>query len=156
MVTPDALARTRQIGGKEWTITLLPATKGLDVGRRLLRLVGPSIGQALGGAGRPGSLLDVDSAALGNAVSDLALRIGEPEAAALVKELVTTGVFCDGKEVRADLFDLLFAGDYETLLRVAAFVVEVNFRVPLGRWLDAARALAARSSPKPIPEQPTS
>jgi len=146
---------TREIGGKVWSIALLPATRGLDVGRRLIKIAGPALGKAVsGGKG----ILDAEIAGegVGAALGELALRLGEPEAAALVKELVTTGVTCDGKEVNAATFDLIFAGDYGTLLAVASFVVEANFRLPLASWLDAARASVARPKRSATPAQPTS
>lgn len=155
-MTPGLEAHKRTIGGKEWTVVLLPATKGLDVGRRLLKLIGPAVGSAVGGLGGA-KLLDaqVDATTLGGAFSALADKLGDPDAATLIKELATTGVHCDGKEVTPPVFDLIFQGEYETLLRVAAFVVEVNFRLPLASWLDAARASVARKATR-TPVQPTS
>jgi hypothetical protein len=146
---------TKEIGGKQWTVVLLPATKGLDVGRRLVKLLGPAIGKAVSG-GRGILDAEISGEGIGAALGELAERLGEPEAAALVKELVTTGVICDGKEVTPVAFELLFRGDYQTLLAVAAFVVEANFAIPLGSWLDTARASVKRPKPSATPATPTS
>lgn len=144
----------REIGGRVWTVTLLPTGRGMDVGRRLIRLGGPAMGSLIGAVG-PGGLLDADGDKLGTALGKLAEKFGEQEATDLVKELVTTGVFCDGKEVTTAAFETVFQGDYGTLIMVAAFVVEVNFKIPLTAWLTAVRARAAdRKKSAELPRKP--
>lgn len=139
----------KEIGGRQWTLALLPAGVGLKVGSRLVRLLGPAIGEAatkLGGNMQ--QVLDTDVAALGEVLTTLAERLGDPEAADLVKLLVTSGVFCDGKEVNDKNFDLLFRGDYLTLLLVAAWVVQENFRLPFFSLLDG---IVAQQGATPTP-----
>lgn len=144
---------SREIGGKLWTITLLPATKGLDVGRRLVKILGPAIGQAAGLAGE-GGIMDADVSRLSGVLGSLAEHLGEPDTAALVKELATVNVQCDGEPVTVQNFDIVFAGDYGTLMALVAFVVETNFAGPLGFLRDAARkreeaARLKNAQPKP-------
>lgn len=128
---------TRVIGGREWTITLLLATRGVEVGRRLIKLFAPAVIKALGAAAGSGKLLDLDVGQLAGSVEDLADRLGDPDAAALVRELVTVNVSCNGTPVTDKTFDVVFAGDYMTMLEVAWFVVEVNFKRPFLSWLAA-------------------
>jgi len=154
MSTPAILTgHDREIGGKLWTVTLLPATRGLDVGRRLVRIIGPAIGQAIGAVGA-GGIMEADASLLAGAAGSLAEHLGEPDAAALVKELVTANVQCDGVPVTAASFDVLFAGDYGTLIGVAVFVVEVNYKIPLLSWLAAANTRSAERAKSAQPKPP--
>ncbi len=147
-------AHTKTIDGQEWTVTTLPAGVGMEIGSKLIRLLGPALGKAVSAAASPGqSLLDSESLpAIGEALTALSLSLGDPEAVALVKRLVTTGVHCGTTEVTLKTFDIHFAGDYLTMLKVAAFAIEANFGLPFGSWASAAqdgvvRMLASRPRP---------
>lgn len=146
----------RVIDGEAWKVTLLPTTKGLDIGRRLLKLVGPAFGTAVGAVG-PEGILDADVGKLGAALGSLSEKLGEPDAAALVKELVTTGVFLNDAPLTVGSFEVVFQGKYATLLQVAMFVIEVNYKIPLASWLTAVRARAAvpkmSTAPTPVPAE---
>lgn len=150
-------AQERTIGGRLWTVSLLPATKGLDVYRRLVKLLGPALAAALGSL-HAASVLDgeIDMGRLGSAFGTLAERLGDPDAASLVKELVTSNLHCDGVEVTPKTFDLLFQGDYTTLFQVAAFVIEANFALPFASWAAAIQERATRPKKPPTPEPLTS
>ncbi len=157
----------KEIGGKQWQILLLPPTRGLELGRRLLALLGPVVGKAVGavagaqggakGAAAPaGSMLDadIDPGLLGDTVSALAAALASPDAPALIKELVTTGVHCDGKEVNGATFDLLFQGEYQTLMLVTAWIIEANFKIPFGSLAAVARRQFDRQTADPSPPAP--
>lgn len=140
----------REIGGKLWTIGLLPTGKGVNIGRRLMKIAGPALTKAFSG----GADVDV-TVAMVTGLGALIESLGEAETESLVKELVTTGVFCDSKPVTAASYELLFQGDYQTLLGVIAFVIEANYSVPLLSWVAAARNTATlpRKPPASTPAQ---
>lgn len=137
------------IDGREWSLALLPASAGLKLGSRLVKLLGPAVAEAVKSqSGSAADLLNTDTNKLGGVFETLSQRLGEPEAADLVKELVTSGVLCDGKEVNAATFDLLFQGEYLLLLKVAAWVVEANYKLPFSSLLASRAAAAAATKPK--------
>ncbi|MFH0902144.1 MAG: hypothetical protein V2A73_16050 [Pseudomonadota bacterium] len=147
--------RERDIDGHHWSVTMLPASRGMEIARKLLRLAGPALGKAMtaiGGSSASsggGSLLDAELPVLGDAVAALAAGLGEPESTALIKELATTGVFCDGVEVKPVQFEVLFAGQYATLIKLVGFVLETNFSLPFDSWANAAKGLAVRVAQSP-------
>ncbi len=126
---------SRVIGGREWTVTLLLATRGIEIGRRLVKLFAPAFIKAIGAVGASDKLLDTNIGALVGSFGDLAEHLGDPDAAAIVKELVTTNVSCNGTPVTATTFEIVFAGDYMTMLEVAWFAIEVNYKRPFLSWL---------------------
>lgn len=151
-------ARDKVIDDKLWTVTMLPAGVGMEVGSKILALVGPALGKAVSSTGG-GSILDSESLpGIGDAIGELSRSLGNPEAVALVRRLVTTGVHCDSVEVTSKNFDLLFAGSYLTLLKVAAFAIEVNFGIPFDSLAGVVRrsvAGAVRMSRPPASSEPT-
>lgn len=110
-------SQERSIGGATWTVTQFPATEGLALLTRLLKLVGPAMGAVARGEG---SALEV-----GTFVAALVGQLDENETVALVKRLLKD-TRKDGREV-LPTFDLEFMGNYFTLLSVLGFVLEVNY-----------------------------
>lgn len=133
--------REKLISGKLWKVTQLPASIGMEIGSALVRLIGPALGKAAGGLAKSdkSSWLDAESLPiLGDAIAELARSLGDPEAVTVIKRLVTTGVHCGDQEVNSKTFELIFAGDYKTMLQVAAFAIEVNFGLPFSSWARGA------------------
>jgi hypothetical protein len=124
----------RTIDGKDWTVTCFPVSEGLKLLVRLGKLIGGPLGKAVSGMTGE-SLLEgeLDMAALGDAVTELATKMDEDDVLSLVKRLFAcTMVVRDGKrhEIQ-NVFDTEFVGCYTTMFKVLGFVIEVNYSVPL-------------------------
>lgn len=133
---------TRQIGGHEWTVTTMGADKGLEVAAELASTVVPVIGRAVGA-------LEQELAAIGDAASELATRLHEKGVRDLIRTLCTERVLCDGKPVTLGKgtptsFDYIFAGDYQSMIQVALFSIEVNFQLPFESLLSKAKEIIAQ------------
>ena len=110
-------SQDRAIGEGVWTVTQFPATEGLAILTRLLKLVGPAMGAlARGEAGQ---------VEVGTFLAALIERLDEADTVALVKRLLKD-TRKDGREV-LPVFDIEFMGNYHTLLSVLGFVLEVNY-----------------------------
>lgn len=145
---------TKEIGGRDWTVQAFPATTGLDVLARLLNLVGKSVGRTLGSF--DGDLTKIDATVIGEALGELAERLSDGKVVELIKKLVSqvrvSEVDGDGNRTGKDLpvagqFDVLFMQDYVTLFQVCAFVLEVNYRLPLAGWLTRVGTAASAQAP---------
>ncbi len=110
-------SQDRVIAGATWTVTQFPATEGLAILTRLLKLVGPAMGAVARGEG---SALEV-----GTFVAALVGQLDENETIILVKRLLKD-TRKDGREI-LPIFDVEFMGNYYTLLSVLGFVLEVNY-----------------------------
>ena len=145
---------TQEIDGRDWTVQAFPATKGLDVLARLLNLVGKSVGRTLGSF--DGDLTKIDAKVVGEAFGELAERLSDGKVVELIKALVSqvrvSEVDGDGNRTGKDLpvagqFDVLFMQDYATLFKVCAFVLEVNYKLPLAGWLTRVGTATSDQAP---------
>lgn len=130
----------REIDGTLWTVNQFSASEGLRLMTRLIKLCGSPIAKAMQALPTDKSILDADVnlSLLAEAIDELTGRLDESEMLALIKRLVSC-TQADGKDVDGR-FDLVFQGRYRTLFSVLLFVLEVNYDVPLGDWLNAASA----------------
>lgn len=140
----------QEIDGHVWAVTTLPASVGMEVAGTLLRLVAPALEKAMGSVGGKTAegLLDVELPELGAALASLLSGLGNPDDLAAVRKMLVGGktpmgadyvpLRCDGKPVTGASFEMIFAGEYLTLLKVAKFAVEVNFKIPFASLLSAA------------------
>lgn len=122
-------AETRTIDEIEVTVQQLPARRAERIFHRLMTAVGPAIAAAASGLGQGGSALEAD-VDLGAAARTLFDRLTWAETEAIQKELLETAqVTIDGKTgLLMPLVDELLAGKVGTLLKIAAFAIEVNFK----------------------------
>lgn len=121
-----------------YSVTQLPAFRGLKMLARLTRTVGPALAK-LADAEQGG---EIGVAALGDAVGALCEKLNDAEIEGITRELLA-GATVDEQPLLSQ-FDMHFAGKPELALQVLAFAVEVNF----GGFFDAARnALASRKTP---------
>lgn len=131
----------KTIGSNEYSVTPLPTTQAIRLKSRLLKLVGPTISQAMSAVDiKEGeSILDanVDGSALGSAVESLFTRLDEDTVLNLVKELIrpVQVVTADaaGEKVVLDFnkdtyFDTFFSGRLDEMYKVVFFVLEVNYK----------------------------
>jgi hypothetical protein len=125
-------SETKTIGSTEYEVTQLPSGRGRKLLLRLVRIVGPAVGELLkGGEAGTATLASVSAEGLSAAVGELAARLGEDDFEYAVKELASsTKVRVDGGGLvpLASVLDLHFAGAYGEMLSWLAFALEVNFR----------------------------
>ncbi len=120
-----------------YSVTQLPAFRGLKMLSRLTRTIGPALAK----------LADVEDgevgvAALGDAVGALCEKLTDAEIEGVTRELLYNATV--DEQPLLPQFDQHFAGKPELALAVLAFAVEVNF----GGFFDVARnALAVRKIP---------
>lgn len=146
-------------------MTTLPASVGMEVAGTLLRLVGPALQNALASLGE-GDLLDMDVSRLGSALGSLFSGLGNPSDLYAVRRMLVSGktpdgseyvpLRCDGKVVSSSAFELIFAGEYLTLLKVAKFAAEVNFKIPFDSLASAAAGALGLARGKTTPPAPSS
>ncbi len=115
----------KTIDGLEFSTTQLTAMKGVALGTRLGRALGPALAKASGLAGTQ------DVAELAPAIGALFSTLDGVEAQALTKDiLAATQVEYEGKLIllnTTEMIDHVFTGRLGTLLSVIRFALEVNF-----------------------------
>lgn len=122
--------REVEIGGRTYLIAPMPATKGLSVLTRLVKLLGPAIGGGLSGGGLS-AMLDtkVDDGFVGRLVEALTGRLDEPVVEKLAKDMVASVRVSEDGRV-SDLsssFDRVFAGRMTDLFKLLVEVAGVNY-----------------------------
>lgn len=127
----------QEIDGIEWTVTEFSATEGLKLLTGLTKLCGGPVARAFEAATSNGLDSVVDFGLLGSAASELAARLDEDEVIGLVKRLLAS-TLANGEEAGGRRFDIVFQGKYLTLFKVIGFVLEANYRIPLGDLVAAA------------------
>jgi hypothetical protein len=136
----------RDIDGRRYAVTQLPAMRALRLLNRLGRIAGPALVGLVEGASAP-------PGALGLAAEGVFERLSDEELEALVKELLSSARV-DGKELLPQ-FDLHFQGRMGTLFRVLSFALEANYGgffgdlVAAGRAMQASRSAASSTSHGP-------
>lgn len=108
------------INGSTYTVTQLPARRALKMKARLIKLFGPSMAQFFLSSDKKSDEGFV------KAIEKLSLTIDENSFEAVLIELLN-GVRKDGVELNAQLIDMEFAGDFESLYKVLWFVIEANY-----------------------------
>lgn len=140
---------TREIDGFSFTVSQLPAMKGLLLLHRLTKAIGPALAKVAGAfTGGSVKLSDLDVAALAGAVESLFANLPASDFEAITKELLSTATIeVDGK--RHELFkggnsgnfDLYLQGKMGTIFKLIAFAFEVNYGNFFG-WAKGAFASA--------------
>jgi hypothetical protein len=155
---------TETINGREYTVTQLPAKRGLRLFNRLCRIFAPPAARALGGGAGGGELnlarfLGSSLGGLSDALGMLFASLTEQEQEAILRELFEGGRYKSDAGKLLPLwegFDDAFAGRLADSYAVAAFALRVNF----GSFQDALRsavsALSAKAEPADEPEQTSS
>jgi hypothetical protein len=112
---------TLELAGSEWTLGLLSSTEGLDVGLRLMRVVGQGAADALSKSGSAAEMLIAS-----------ALSRAEPqETLALIKRLLARclmdgkPLFVEGKP-KEGIWEMAFQGRLLLVFRLAAWAVKEN------------------------------
>ncbi len=109
--------KTCTIGGEEFILNTIPATKGIKLLKQLTKLIGPSFSELMkqndGGEVNPMSV----------AIEKLFENLDAVDVEALVKELVSSA----SKGSVSINFDMEFAGEYGKLFMLVKEIVEFNF-----------------------------
>lgn len=132
-------SQDRSIGDAVWSVSQFPATEGLAILTRLLKLVGPALGSVARGEG---TALEV-----GSFVAALVDQLDEADTVTLIKRLLRD-TRKEGREV-LPTFDTEFMGNYFTLLTVIGFVLEVNY----GDFFAAMNRSGSEAPPASPPNQ---
>lgn len=141
--------QTKTIDGHKFTVTQLPAMRGLRMFRRLGSAVAPAIARAVESAKAGG---DLELASAASAVDLLFSKLTEDELEAITRELLSQSTM-DDMALFPSQFDLKLSGRIETVLKLLAFAVEVNYR----GFFDALRGVLTLRPPRaPTPPPSTS
>ncbi len=110
------------LNGSVYSVTQMPARRALKVQAKLMKLLGPAIGQMF-------LVSSSDSADenIPKIISLLVDQLDEKTFDTFILELIEFYVRKDGKEVNAQTFDLIFAGKLNELFLLLKFILEVNF-----------------------------
>jgi hypothetical protein len=125
----------KQIAGRRYVVTQLPATRAIKLLRRLGHVLGPALAKAVGSSRGNLSIATLDVGSLSDAVALLFDRLSESELEYLMRELLSTAqVLTDDKWVQLSTglagtqpYDAIFAGDLAGLFGCMAFAIEVNY-----------------------------
>lgn len=132
--------------GRQFTTQQFPAMKSVLLLRRILAIVLPPLGTAMGRMeGRDlSTMLDqvAEKVDLGGAVQKLFDALTEAELERLIRDLLALTVV-DGQPLMPQ-FDILFRGKVEEIAPLLVWVFEVNWGSFYERVVGAGRALAAR------------
>lgn len=111
----------KQIGDNLYSTTTFTGTRGLQLLKRLTKVVGPSLAIMLEG-GSEEAQENADGVFV-KAIKMLVENIDKDDVVALIKELVQN-TKRNGNTIN---FDIDFAGEYAELFQVVLFVVQENY-----------------------------
>jgi hypothetical protein len=120
---------THIIEGATYTITQLPAMRGLRLFARVARVLGPALGKL--GAAKAGGIkiggVGVSEEAFGTAIETLFDKLSPDEFELVLSEFFWS-LTRNGKKVAPGAeFDLEMAGQLVTILKLLKFAFEVNY-----------------------------
>lgn len=115
--------KEKQIDGHTYAVTQFPGRRAFKIKTAILLKLGPALAVSLDGAvAKAGA--DLNIASIASALEKITMS--SDEFLDLVLELISQ-TRRDGKEITPEVFDLEFAGNLQTVYKVAAFVLEANF-----------------------------
>lgn len=116
--------KTKKIDGKEVMVTQFPAFEGLRIKSKLMKTIGPAVAALLGEVKNSFNPKDAEFNISG-CIELLVEKLDENETPELIERLLTS-TRINGREVTRDVFNMEFAGNYQTLYNIIAFVLQVN------------------------------
>ena len=119
----NAGQRQKDINGKTYAITLLPASQGLAVGNRLIKSLGPAIGVLLDSSQIEEVLFPEDQSMFTDISIALVRQLDELDVESTIK-LLLNGATCNSQPIN---FDQHFAGNYGEMVAVTEFALKENF-----------------------------
>ncbi len=115
------------IGDVEYKITTFPAFKGLTYLQKLLKIVGPAIGEIFSKAassGEEGFELDIEDEALSTAIRELTVNMDKENVAQLVQDMIIDAVLKNGQPLQ---FNQEFSGNYGAMVKILAAIIKENY-----------------------------
>lgn len=130
--------KSKEIDGTVFTVTQLPAMRGIKLMHKLARALGPAVIKAATGGNKIG---DQDIAGFGDAAQAAFDRFSAEDLDGLIKELFETGTMSlDGNTVPImPVFNDALAGKLVTVIKAVQFALEVNYSDFLGAFLASVR-----------------
>ena len=113
----------KDIDDLHYTITMLPASEGLAIFTRLIKLVGKPFA-ALSNSG--GLDAEVSAKLLGLALEALAENLDEEVVQKTIKDLMKSAIV-NGQQA-SKIFDVHFAGRMGHMMKVLVFILEVQYK----------------------------
>lgn len=144
----------KQIGEARYQTTTFPGRAGLRLQARVARALGPVLGGLLP-AGKADSIMDLD-VDIGGAIKGLASL--DPDEFAKLAEDLLQSTRRNNQELKPEIIDGEFSGNYGELYQALAWVIDVNFGQLFGAGGIgglAARAQEAMNRQKPPADSPT-
>jgi len=114
-------------GDVEYRVTTFPAFKGLSYLQKLLKIVGPAIGEIFSKASAEGgavSDLVLEEEALSFAIRELTTNLDKENVAQLVQDMIKDAVLKNGQPVN---FNQEFSGNYGNLMKLVGVIVKENY-----------------------------
>lgn len=129
--------KTKEIGGYSVEVTQFTGREGFKVKTKLLKLLIPSLGALAGAVPKGSSVLDADISGevVSRAMSAITDQLDEDDFLSFVlRMLQSTRVSVKDASgnrsmvvIRPEVFDIEFAGHFEIVYEILAFVLEVNY-----------------------------
>lgn len=118
-------SREVQIGEVEYRVTTFAASKGLGYLQKILKIVGPAIGDIFSQVAETGiAEASIEDAALSKAIKELTQNMDDDNVAKLVQDMIRTGVTKGGQELK---FDQEFSGNYGAMIQLVAAIIKDNY-----------------------------
>jgi hypothetical protein len=136
------------VGDDTYMVTTFPAFKGLTYLQKLLKIVGPAIGELFAKAAAEGgeslSDISIEDEALSFAIRELTTNLDRDNVAQLVQDMIKDAVTKGGQPIK---FNQEFSGNYAPLLKLLGTIVKENYSSFFGEG--GLSGLQALVSPPP-------
>lgn len=119
--------REVEIGDVTYSVTTFPAHKGLGYLQKLLKIVGPAIGEIFSKAAVEGGDFEaasIEDEALSGAIKELTQNMDKENVAQLIQDMIKDGVTKSGQPVQ---FNQEFSGNYGALVSLVGAIVKDNY-----------------------------
>jgi len=115
------------IGDVEYRVTTFPAFKGLTYLQKLLKIVGPAVGEVFAKAATSedgAASFDIEDEALSLAIRELTTNLDRDNVAQLVQDMIKDAVTKGGQVPN---FNQEFSANYGALVKLLGVIVKENY-----------------------------
>lgn len=121
----EVSARNREGEDVTYTVTTFPANKGLKYLQKLLKVVGPAVGELFAKAAAEGEEgFSIEDEALALAIRELSGNFDKENIAQLVQDMIKDAVTLNGQPIQ---FGQEFAANYGVLMKLIGAIVKENY-----------------------------